>query len=52
MAKHKNSSALANQDQYVKQWKENYNKNVKKRSWQPFEEISNAVLEWYNHTHF
>ena len=41
-------NTLANQDRYVKQWEENFNKNVKKRKWQPFEEVNNAVLESFN----
>ena len=42
-------SMLTNHDRYVKEWEENCNKNVKKRMWQPSEEINKTVLEWFNY---
>lgn len=41
-------NTLANQDRYAKEWEENCNKKTKKKTWQPFEEVNKAVLEWFN----
>lgn len=41
-------NTIANRVRYVKEWEENANKNSKKRRWQPFEDVNNAVLEWFN----